>query len=108
MQAENAAAYPSSIEAGEPVTVHTKPTIADGIAVARPGDLNFPIIRDLVDDIVTVSDDDVARALLVLLERAKLVVEPAVPSVSRRSCPAPSATPGARSSCSAAATSTRS
>jgi len=77
VQAENAAAYPSSIEAGEPVTVATKPTIADGIAVARPGDLNFPIIRDLVDQIVTVSDDDVARALLVLLERAKLVVEPA-------------------------------
>jgi len=77
VQAENAAAYPSSLEAGEPVTVSTKPTIADGIAVARPGDLNFPIIRDLVDDIVTVSDDDVARALLVLLERAKLVVEPA-------------------------------
>jgi threonine dehydratase len=77
VQAENAAAYPSSIDAGEPVTVTTKPTIADGIAVARPGDLNFPIIRDLVDQIVTVSDDDVARALLVLLERAKLVVEPA-------------------------------
>ncbi|WP_439693941.1 threonine ammonia-lyase [Curtobacterium sp. SP.BCo] len=77
VQAENAAAYPSSLEAGEPVTVSTKPTIADGIAVARPGDMNFPIIRDLVDDIVTVSDDDVARALLVLLERAKLVVEPA-------------------------------
>ena len=77
VQAENAAAYPSSIAAGEPVTVTTKPTIADGIAVARPGDLNFPIIRDQVDEIVTVSDDDVARALLVLLERAKLVVEPA-------------------------------
>jgi threonine dehydratase len=77
VQAENAAAYPSSLEAGEPVTVSTKPTIADGIAVARPGDMNFPIIRDLVDDIVTVSDDDVARSLLVLLERAKLVVEPA-------------------------------
>ncbi|WIB27210.1 threonine ammonia-lyase [Curtobacterium sp. MCSS17_015] len=77
VQAENAAAYPSSIEAGEPVTITTTPTIADGIAVARPGDMNFPIIRDLVDDIVTVSDDDVARALLVLLERAKLVVEAA-------------------------------
>ncbi|MBT2501371.1 threonine ammonia-lyase [Curtobacterium sp. ISL-83] len=77
VQAENAAAYPSSIDAGEPVTVVTKPTIADGIAVARPGDLNFPIIRDNVDQIVTVSDDDTARALLVLLERAKLVVEPA-------------------------------
>jgi threonine dehydratase len=77
VQAENAAAYPSSITAGEPVTITTKPTISDGIAVARPGDLNFPIIRDLVDDIVTVSDDDTARALLVLLERAKLVVEAA-------------------------------
>ncbi|QKS12272.1 threonine ammonia-lyase [Curtobacterium sp. Csp1] len=77
VQAENAAAYPSSIRAGEPVTVATTPTIADGIAVARPGDLNFPIIRDHVDEIVTVSDDDTARALLVLLERAKLVVEAA-------------------------------
>ena len=77
VQAENAAAYPTSLRAGEPVTVTTKPTIADGIAVARPGELNFPIIRDHVDEIVTVSDDDVARALLVLLERAKLVVEPA-------------------------------
>ncbi|MEN0102252.1 MAG: threonine ammonia-lyase [Curtobacterium sp.] len=77
VQAANAASYPDSLDAGEPVTIQTTPTIADGIAVARPGELNFPIIRDLVDDIVTVSDDDVARALLVLLERAKLVVEPA-------------------------------
>ncbi len=77
VQAENAAAYPTSLDAGEPVTVTTTPTIADGIAVARPGDLNFPIIRDHVDQVVTVSDDDTARALLVLLERAKLVVEPA-------------------------------
>ncbi|MFJ3385179.1 MULTISPECIES: threonine ammonia-lyase [unclassified Curtobacterium] len=77
VQAENAASYPDSLDAGEPVTITTSPTIADGIAVARPGELNFPIIRDLVDEIVTVSDDDVARALLVLLERAKLVVEAA-------------------------------
>ncbi len=77
VQAENAAAYPDSLDAGEPVTIQTTPTIADGIAVARPGELNFPIIRDLVDEVVTVSDDDVARALLVLLERAKLVVEAA-------------------------------
>ncbi|OEI69349.1 threonine ammonia-lyase [Curtobacterium sp. ER1/6] len=77
VQAENAAAYPSSIRAGQPVTITTKPTISDGIAVARPGELNFPIIRDHVDEIVTVSDDDTARALLVLLERAKLVVEAA-------------------------------
>ena len=49
----------------------------DGIAVARPGDVPFEIIKDLVDEVVTVSDDDIARALLVLLERAKQVVEPA-------------------------------
>jgi threonine dehydratase len=45
--------------------------------VSKPGDLNFAIIRDLVDEIVTVTEDETARALLVLLERAKLVVEPA-------------------------------
>jgi threonine dehydratase len=52
-------------------------TIADGIAVSRPGALNFRMIREMVDEVVTVSDDDTARAMLVLLERAKLVVEPA-------------------------------
>ncbi|MBB5633768.1 threonine dehydratase [Cryobacterium mesophilum] len=77
VQVENSAPYPKSIEAGEPVEIRIKPTIADGIAVSKPGALNFPIIRDLVDQIVTVSEDDTARALLVLLERAKLVVEPA-------------------------------
>ncbi|MGZ0710393.1 threonine ammonia-lyase (plasmid) [Coraliomargarita sp. W4R53] len=77
VQAENSAAYPSSLQAGEPLTVSTKPTIADGIAVARPGNLPFEMIRDLVDEVVTVSEDDIARALLVLLERAKQVVEPA-------------------------------
>jgi len=77
VQAENAAAYPPSIAAGEPVQIITAPTIADGIVVGRPGDLNFAIIRETVDQIVTVADDDTARALVLLLERAKLVVEPA-------------------------------
>ncbi len=77
VQAQNSAAYPSSLEAGHPMVVATTPTIADGIAVARPGDVPFEIIRELVDEVVTVSDDDIARALLVLLERAKQVVEPA-------------------------------
>jgi len=77
VQAENSAAYPSSLAAGMPLTVPTTPTIADGIAVARPGDVPFAVISDLVDEVVTVSDDDIARALLVLLERAKQVVEPA-------------------------------
>lgn len=77
VQSENAAAYVASLEAGEPVTIRSTPTIADGIAVGRPGDLNFPLVRDLVDDVVTVSDDDTSRAMVLLLERAKLVVEPA-------------------------------
>lgn len=77
VQAENAAAFGPSLRAGEPVTVKTRPTIADGIAVARPGELNFDIVRDYVDEVVTVSDDDIARAIVMLLERAKLVVEPA-------------------------------
>lgn len=77
VQAANSAAYPSSLAAGEPLVVETTPTIADGIAVARPGDVPFAVIRELVDEVVTVTDDDIARALLVLLERAKQVVEPA-------------------------------
>ncbi|GLJ62082.1 threonine ammonia-lyase [Microbacterium barkeri] len=77
VQAENAAPMLPSLAAGEPVRVETKPTIADGILVARPGDVPFAIVRELVDEVVTVGEDDIARALLVLLERAKVVVEPA-------------------------------
>jgi len=77
VQAANAAAYPPSLAAGEPVIIAPTATIADGIAVSRPGSLNFEIIREAVDEVVTVSEDDIARAMLVLLERAKLVVEPA-------------------------------
>lgn len=77
VQAANSAAYPVSLAEGHPSTVETRPTIADGIAVGRPGDVPFDMIRDLVDEVVTVSEDDIARALLLLLERAKLVVEPA-------------------------------
>lgn len=77
VQAANAAAYPVSIRNGKPTEITISPTIADGIAVSKPGILNFEIIKDAVDEIVTVTDDDIARALLVLLERAKLVVEPA-------------------------------
>jgi len=58
------------------VQIDVKSTINDGIAVQKPGVLNFEIIKDAVDDIVTVSDDETARAMLMLLERAKLVVEP--------------------------------
>lgn len=77
VQAENAAAMPPSLAAGHPVEIVTHPTIADGILVAQPGAVPFEIIRDLVDEVVTVSDDDIARALLVLLEQSRVVVEPA-------------------------------
>jgi threonine dehydratase len=77
VQAANAAAYPPSLAAGEPTEISSVATIADGIAVSKPGVLNFEIIRQTVDEIVTVTEDDIARAMLVLLERAKMVVEPA-------------------------------
>ena len=77
VQAANAAPYPVSLKKGEPTAIVITPTIADGIAVNKPGALNFAIVREVVDEVVTVSDDQTARALLVLLERAKLVVEPA-------------------------------
>ncbi|MEP6481518.1 MAG: threonine ammonia-lyase [Rhodoglobus sp.] len=77
VQALNASAYPVSLEKGAPSTITILPTIADGIAVSRPGDLNFEIVRQVVDEVVTVTEDDMAQALLMLLERAKLVVEPA-------------------------------
>ena len=77
IQADNAASYPPSLAAGEPVSIVTTPTIADGIAVGRPGALNFGIISRTVGEILTVSDDEMAAGLVVLLERTKQVVEPA-------------------------------
>jgi threonine dehydratase len=77
IQAEGAAAYPGSLVAGYPVALGAMSTMADGIAVARPGDVPFAAIRELVDEVVTVSEESLSRALLMLLERAKLVVEPA-------------------------------
>lgn len=77
VQAENAAAYPPSLAADALVPLEKVSTMADGIAVGRPGQLPFQIIRELVDDVVTVSEDALARALVFLLERSKLVVEPA-------------------------------
>ena len=77
VQAENAAAFPPSLLAGSVTTVTTRPTIADGIAVATPGRITFEVVSSLVDEVITVTDDETASAMLVLLERAKLVVEPA-------------------------------
>ncbi|MDO4821694.1 MAG: threonine ammonia-lyase [Rothia sp. (in: high G+C Gram-positive bacteria)] len=77
VQAEHAAAYPPSLAADALVPLKKVSTIADGIAVGRPGQLPFTIIKNLVDDVHTVSEDEIARALIFLMERNKLVVEPA-------------------------------
>ncbi|MFI2208805.1 threonine ammonia-lyase [Streptomyces sp. NPDC020141] len=77
VQAEGAAAYPPSLAAGRPVSVAAPATMADGIRVGRPGDLPFAIVGELVDEVRTVSEDELSSALLLCLERAKLVVEPA-------------------------------
>ncbi|MFI1162470.1 threonine ammonia-lyase [Streptomyces sp. NPDC020801] len=77
VQAEGSAAYPPSLAAGHPVAIENPATMADGIKVGRPGDVPFAIIKDLVDEVRTVSEDQLSAALLLCLERAKLVVEPA-------------------------------
>ncbi|MEV6722739.1 threonine ammonia-lyase [Streptomyces xanthochromogenes] len=77
VQAAAAAAYPPSLAAGHPVAVDTAPTMADGIKVGRPGDIPFALVSELVDEVRTVSEDELSSALLLCLERAKLVVEPA-------------------------------
>jgi threonine dehydratase len=77
VQAAGASAFPGSLKAGHPVPLPSMSTIADGIAVGCPGDITFRHVRDLVDRVVTVDEDALSRALLLCLERAKLVVEPA-------------------------------
>jgi len=77
VQAAGAAAYPPSLVAGHPVPLQSMATIADGIAVGCPGELTYQMLSTLVDDVVTVSEEALSQALLLCLERAKLVVEPA-------------------------------
>ncbi|WP_134739749.1 threonine ammonia-lyase [Nocardioides sp. 503] len=77
VQAAGAAAYPDSLRQGRPVALESMKTMADGIAVGLPGDITFAAVRDHVDEIVTVSEESMSRALLALVERAKMVVEPA-------------------------------
>ncbi|MFH8338698.1 threonine ammonia-lyase [Streptomyces sp. AM6-12] len=77
VQAEGAAAYPPSLAVGHPVAVASPVTMADGIKVGKPGVVPFTIVRELVDEMRTVTEDQLSAALLLCLERAKLVVEPA-------------------------------
>jgi threonine dehydratase len=77
VQAEGAAAYPASLAAGRPIPLDSMSTMADGIAVGMPGEVPFATVRDLVDEVITVSEASLSRAVLATLERAKMVVEPA-------------------------------
>jgi threonine dehydratase len=75
VQASNVAPFPASIAAGRPVEVAAVATLADGISVKRPGELTLPLISSYVDEVVTVGEDEIADAMVLCLERAKLVVE---------------------------------
>lgn len=77
VQAAGAAAFPRSLALGEPTRAAELRTMADGIAVGMPGEVTFDIIARSEVPIVTVSEDQIARAVLALIERAKMVVEPA-------------------------------
>ena len=75
VQAENAPSMARSVETGEAVTLDTVQTFADGIAVKHPGDVTFEMVRKYVDQVVTVSEDEIAAAILALIEKQKLIAE---------------------------------
>src|SRR5919198_5568982 len=75
VQAEACAPYIDSLAAHRPVGARSANTICDGIAVKRPGDFTLPLVERYLDEVVTVSDDEVAQAMVLLLERSKLVAE---------------------------------
>ena len=110
VQAAACAPYPESLQRGEPVPVTSALTIADGIAVKRPGELTLPLLQRWLDDLVVVGEDDTAEAMALLMERCKLVVEgagavgvaallggqvrPVAPVPRSRCSPAATSTPG--------------
>ncbi|MCV7282244.1 threonine ammonia-lyase [Mycolicibacterium flavescens] len=77
VQAASAAAWPGSLAAGHPVRVGSMQTMADGIAVRLPGDVPYAHVAELAQSVLTVSEEALSRALLLCMERAKLIVEPA-------------------------------
>lgn len=76
VEAEGAASMRRSLDVGHVVTLDATSTMADGIALRAPGDITFAMTRELVDDVITVTEDEIAEAVLFLMERAKAVVEP--------------------------------
>lgn len=75
VQAENAPSMAESLRKGETITLDTVQTFADGIAVKHPGDTTFEIVGKYVDQVVTVSEDETAAAILALIEKQKLIAE---------------------------------
>lgn len=75
VQTERLPSMLRATEAGHPVTVPAEATIADGIAVRRAGEKTFPLVAHYVDEIVTVDEEEIAKAILVLLEREKTLAE---------------------------------
>jgi threonine dehydratase len=75
VQAAGCAPYIDSLAAHRPIGARSANTICDGIAVKRPGDFTLPLVERYIDEVVTVTDDEVAEAMVLLLERSKLVVE---------------------------------
>jgi threonine dehydratase len=75
VQVAACAPFPASLEAGRPIAAETALTIADGIAVKRPGELTLALLGEWLDGMAVVDDEDAAEAMVVLLERCKLVVE---------------------------------
>jgi threonine dehydratase len=75
VQAEGCPSIRLSLAAGKPVVVPEARTIADGIAVKKPGGLTLPLIRDLVDDVVTVDEEEIARGIVYALQNLRLVAE---------------------------------
>ena len=75
VQAAACAPYLASLREHQPIPVPIAPTIADGIAIKRPGELTLGLIERYLDDLVTVEDDDIAEAMVLLLERGKLLAE---------------------------------
>ena len=75
VQAKEAASMADSLKYDEQVTLSTVSTFADGIAVKHPGDLTFSLIKKYVDDVVTVTEDEIAAAILSLIEKQKLIAE---------------------------------
>jgi threonine dehydratase len=76
VEPEGAAKMSRSLEAGRPVTLERAGSIADGLITVRPGDLTFEHVRAFVDEVVTIADADMVRAIAWLYRHARLVVEP--------------------------------